>query len=45
MSYSNVSISIPFVRAFRNRVKTLVPYPQITLVLSFRICLITASMR
>ena len=43
MSYSNVSISIPFVRAFSNRIKTLVLYPLITLVLSFGICLITAS--
>jgi hypothetical protein len=43
MSYSNVSISIPFVRALRNRVKTLVLYPLTTLVLNFRSCLITAS--
>ena len=33
MSYSNVSISIPFVLAFSNRVKTLVLYPLTALVL------------
>ncbi len=43
MKYSNVSISIPFLRAFSNRVKTLKLYPLTALVLSFMASLITAS--
>jgi hypothetical protein len=37
MSYSNVAISIPFARAFSNRVKTLVLCPLTALVLSFMV--------
>jgi hypothetical protein len=43
MSYSKVSISIPFVQGISNRVKTLVLYPLTALVLSFMIPLVTAS--